>query len=174
MKTIEKVAEAKKSISSDEPRLICFVCTGNTCRSPMAEAFLNHRARVPELCSALGERSDLRAISRGLYAMGAPIAENAVAVLEEAGIPSLPDNPYREHISKTIDDETAEAADLIVGMTDSHVFSLLSLYPQFASKITRMPLSVSDPFGGDMDAYRACLTDISRGIDILFFGGDES
>ncbi len=148
MNTMEIVA--KKEGDCTEVRVICFICTGNTCRSPMAEAVLNHRA------------SHLKAISRGLCAMGDPIAENAEMALEEIGI-RCPD-----HISKPLDDETAKTADLLVGMTDSHVFSLLSLYPEYASKITRMPAAIPDPFGGDMDTYRVCLAEISRGIDLMF------
>ena len=163
----EKKGEIKKEPNS---LLVCFVCTGNTCRSPMAAALLNHMARLPEICSACDvDTIRIKAVSRGLYATGEPIAENAVKALEEADIPSLPDNPYLEHVSKTIDDEVVKACDLIVGLSDSHVLSLLSLYPMHASKITGMPHSISDPFGGDLDTYRECLAEIKRGIETLFF-----
>ncbi len=172
---MEDVVVLKKSKKSgatpSDPRLVCFVCTGNTCRSPMAAAVLNHLARVPEL-GAVCELPTLRAVSRGLAAHGEPIAANAAKALSDAGIPSLQDNPYREHTSAAIDEETLQRADLIVGMTDAHVFSLLSLFPAYASKITRMPTAISDPYGGDLDEYKACLAELRRGIDILFFGGD--
>lgn len=165
--TLEKKSEIKKEPNS---LLVCFVCTGNTCRSPMAAALLNHMARLPEICSACDVNATrIKAISRGLYATGAPIADNAVQALEEAEIPSLPDNPYLEHVSKTIDDEVAEKCDLLIGLSDSHVFSLLSLYPTYASKITRMPSGISDPFGGDLDTYKECLAEIKKGIETLFF-----
>ena len=164
---IEKKGEIRKEPDSF---LVCFVCTGNTCRSPMAAAVLNHVARLPEICSACDvDAMRIRAISRGLYATGEPIADNAVQALEDADIPSLPDNPYREHVSKTVDEEVMETCDLIVGLTDNHVFSLLSLYPAYASKVTGMPHGISDPFGGDLDTYKECLAEIKKGIELLFF-----
>ena len=165
------VAEKKSEIRKEpDSLLVCFVCTGNTCRSPMAAAVLNHMARLPEICSAFDvDATRTRAISRGLYATGEPIANNAVRALEDADIPSLPDNPYLEHISKTVDEEVVKKCDLIIGLTDSHVFSLLSLYPAYASKITGMPCGISDPFGGDLDTYKECLAEIKKGIEALFF-----
>ncbi len=173
MKTMEIPAQKKCDGQSPVPRLICFVCTGNTCRSPMAEAMARHLLRLPELCAGCGMEAPT-VMSRGLYAGGEPIARNAVRALEEAGVPSSADNPYREHISQNLDEATADAADLLVGMTDSHVFALLSAFPMHASKITRMPTPIPDPFGGDLDEYRACLAAITRGLEALFFGGDET
>ena len=172
-KVMENIAVAEKRDEiKKEPNslLVCFVCTGNTCRSPMAAALLNHMARLPEICSACDVNATIiKAVSRGLYATGEPIADLAVQALEEADIPSLPDNPYLEHVSKTIDDEVVEKCDLIIGLSDSHVLSLLSLYPAHARKITGMPHSISDPFGGDLDVYRECLAEIKKGIEIFFF-----
>lgn len=166
----EKRGDLKKQLNS---LLVCFVCTGNTCRSPMAAAVLNHLARLPEICTACDVNAlHIRAISRGLYATGEPIAAGAARALEEADIPSLPDNPYLEHVSKTVDDEVMRACDIVVGLSDSHVLSLLSLYPECASKITGMPKGISDPFGGDLDEYKACLTEIQKGIGALFFHED--
>lgn len=154
--------------------LVCFVCTGNTCRSPMAAALLNHMARLPEICSACDISTlRIRAISRGLYATGEPIAQNAAQALAEANVPSLPDNPYLDHISKTLDDETMKQCDCIIGLSNNHVLSLLSSYPEHASKITGMPKSISDPFGGDLDAYKNCLAEIKKGIMALFFSEES-
>ena len=173
---IDDIAVAKRKIElyqEPDSLLVCFVCTGNTCRSPRAAAALNHMARLPEICTACDVNAlRIKAISRGLYATSEPIAENAATALEEADIPSLPDNPYREHLSKTVDGEVMKACDVIVGLSDSHVLSLLSLYPEYASKITGMPKSISDPYGGDLDEYKACLTEIQNGLKALFFRED--
>ena len=82
--TQERRAEAALSdLSLERPTLVCFVCTGNTCRSPMAEAVVNHLFRVPPVCTACDmsrvlSTPSVRATSAGLYGAGDPIAENAV------------------------------------------------------------------------------------------------
>ena len=57
---------------------VLFVCTGNTCRSPMAQGLMNHLSNEKELA--------VQATSAGLAADGEPIAENALAALQELGI----------------------------------------------------------------------------------------
>ena len=97
-------------LALERPTLVCFVCTGNTCRSPMAEATVNHLFRVPPVCTACDMQRVLsmpsvRATSAGLYGAGDPIAKNAVRALEAADIPSTPDNDYKNHISRPINPE---------------------------------------------------------------------
>ena len=155
------------------PVTVCFVCTGNTCRSPMAAAVLNHLFRIPPVCTACDmdkvlSARQIRATSAGLYAMGDPIARHAVEALARAEIPSTPDNDYKGHISRPINPEIMENADLVVGLTDSHVMQLLGWFPAYASKITRMPEAIPDPFGGDLEDYEECLAAITDGIRAMF------
>ena len=170
--TQNKPVASLLTLGEGKPARVCFVCTGNTCRSPMAEAVFNHIFRVPEICSAcdpgkLLARS-VRAESAGLFALGDPIAENAVKALEAAGIPSRPDNDYRGHISRSINAEIMEECDAVIGLSGSHAMQLMSFFPQYASKITSMPRSIPDPFGGDLEDYRACLAAITEGIREMF------
>ena len=159
--TQNKPAASLLTLGEGKPARVCFVCTGNTCRSPMAEAVFNHIFRVPEICSAcdpdkLLARS-VRAISAGLFALGDPIAENAVKALEAAGIPSRPDNDYRGHISQSVNVEIMEECDAVIGLSGSH-----------ATKITCFPFDSPDPYGGDEEDYALCLAAIRRGIGEMF------
>ena len=93
--------------------------------------------------------------------------------LEEAGIPSLSDNYYRGHISRSIDHEIMESCDVIVGITSEHAVRLIAAYPQYASKITCFPEDIPDPFGGSLEQYKACLAAIQKGIIKLFFPEED-
>ena len=176
MPTLTEAPRAERllgDLAFERPTTVCFVCTGNTCRSPMAEAVFNHIFRVPPVCTACDmekvlSAKSLRAISAGLYAMGDPIAKNAILALEDAGIPSAPDNDYKNHVSRPINPEIMEECDLVVGLTESHALQLMGWFPQYASKITSMPRSIPDPFGGDLEDYRACLAAITEGIREMF------
>lgn len=154
------------------PRRILFVCTGNTCRSPMAAALLNDLAHPREICSAAGEvaRSRYVACSAGLYANdGEPITPAAASALQEAGVVSRPDNDYLSHRARTVDAEMVAEADEIVGLTASHAMQLLLRFPEAASKIRTLPVDISDPFGGDAAAYRDCLSRLRYAIELAYF-----
>ena len=142
---------------------VCFVCTGNTCRSPMAAAVYNH----------LNKGRDRYAVSMGLYAHeGMPISENAVRALESQGIISDRDNPYAEHTARSCSPEALSGCDVIVGISEAHTLELIARYPELASRIYSMPSPISDPFGGDLEIYKNSLDDIICGIK-EFFGIDD-
>ena len=157
---------------------VCFVCTGNTCRSPMAAAVANalaakQRENFPEAVRDCLSPS-VEAISAGLAACeGEPIAKNAVAALEEANVAPVPEHDYRAHTAHMLTPEVAEACDLMVGLSGSHVMGLLMQYPQFAGKITGMPKEISDPWGQDLSVYKACLAEITEGVKALLFSSEK-
>ena len=174
MKTLDATSPAPTKFSHANPMRVCFVCTGNTCRSPMAEAVLNHKTRIIEGCSAcdpeeMFKKKPIRATSAGLFALGDPINPLAVEALEKAGIPSLSDNYYRGHVSRSLDAETLEACHLIIGLTGDHAMRMMAMYPAYASKITCFPEDIPDPYGGTAEDYDRCLGAIRRGIDDMFF-----
>lgn len=158
--------------SASKPLRVCFVCTGNTCRSPMAAAVANAFSQGgSESSSEKPETLQVHvlATSRGLYAEeGAPISENAVLALEELGVRPCPDADYHRHTARTIDEEDARANDLLVAVSRRHANELLFRFPFAASKIICMPCEITDPWGGDLSCYHRCLADIIKGVAQLF------
>ena len=139
---------------------IYFVCTGNTCRSPIAAAIANKHFTE----NSLG----FIAHSRGVAAGSAPASENASAVISGLGL-SLTD-----HISRRISAEDVLAAHSIITMTNFHKAFVLSNFADCAEKvytlgeISSAGLDISDPFGGNLPAYQACMEQI-YGLLLLWF-----
>ena len=161
----------ERHVSTDvqevQPFRVLFVCTGNTCRSPMAEAVANAWAHRQ------GKR-DLRAYSAGLFATeGEAISPYSLQALEKRGIEPVGGRDYRRHTAHNLSAEEVSSYDLLVGMTDSHVMQLMMCFPQVADRIVRMPLPISDPYGGSPEIYEACLEEIVTGIGDLLFSGER-
>ena len=164
---------AKQIQENDAPRRILFVCTGNTCRSPMAAALLNEMARPRELCSAKGElcvTPRFVASSAGLYASeGDPITPAAADALRESGVMPRPDNDYTAHRARLVRAELVAEADEIVGLTASHAMQLMLRFPEAASKIRTLPMDIADPYGGTQEIYRTCLAQLRYALELAYF-----
>lgn len=169
---MEQTLDVKQTAKTDSPRKILFVCTGNTCRSPMAAALLNDMARPREICSAQGELCAVPhfvASSAGLYAStGDPITPAAADALQAQGIVSRPDNDYLSHRARLVNEEMMAQADEVVGLTASHAMQLMLRFPEAAEKITTLPMDVSDPYGGSLEVYSACLAQIKLCLELAF------
>ena len=171
----EPILQKDASNGGIEPLRVCFVCTGNTCRSPMAAAVANALALRIAKENGNSESSAIVAASAGLYAMdGDPIAEHAVEALELAEIEAVAGRDYHLHTAHTLTAEEAERYDLLVGLGAGHCMELLMRFPQVAQRIVGMPNPIADPFGGDLEVYRLCLRQITDGVRALLFSSYES
>ena len=167
--TAELVGLQGNAVGEPQPRRLLFVCTGNTCRSPMAAALLNHLARARE--------GELVAASAGLYArQGDLITTAAAEALAEAGVPCTPQNDYRAHRARRISAELVKEADEVIAITGGHAMELIMRFPEHAAKIGTLGVDIPDPFGGDDEVYRRCLdmlTSVIRRKWLLEENNDE-
>ena len=138
--------------------LIVFVCTGNVCRSPMAEYLLRGR---------LDEGLDWRVASAGLSAVdGMPASRAAVTILAERHIDLGP------HRSRSLGGDLVDAADLIVVMTASHRDQMRAMFPGSEGKVSLLksfdPAAVNedvlDPIGQPPDTYRMICREIAAAL----------
>jgi protein-tyrosine-phosphatase len=142
----------------DRPLRVCFVCTGNTCRSPMTAAVTNH------LCAGR-----VNAVSCGLYPhIGSPISPGAVTALKSAGIPSTDDNNYEHHTAREATLPLLSPCDRIYGMSDRHTMLLLTEFPELATKIYSLPKDIRDPWNGSQETYDLCLAKITDCVKEIF------
>jgi protein-tyrosine phosphatase len=130
---------------------ILFVCSGNTCRSPMAEAIA--RKYLAERLSVSPEDLELKGvnvISAGSYAMpGARAAAPAVEALGAMGM------DLSRHRSRPLSVELIHQADMIFTMSQNHARAVASLVPAAADRVSTLDPEgdIEDPIGGDVPLY---------------------
>lgn len=144
-------------------RLILVVCSGNTCRSPMAQGLARQvLARRKGLSESELESTGWRIESAGLFAApGAPPAQEAVEAMARQGL------DIRGHRARPLTLQMVREADVIYCMTRGHVQAVLEMDPSAASKV--MPLDpagdIEDPIGSDLTIYQRCAETIRRGLE---------
>jgi protein-tyrosine phosphatase len=135
-------------------RIILFVCTGNTCRSPLAEA-LAKKLLSDRLGCSVGELPGrgFWVVSAGVAASaGSPAAAESIAVAEELGC------DLGNHESRPVNPQLLAAADDVVAMTWSHAHALASRYPGIGPTPTLLcgEEDLDDPIGSGLGVYREC------------------
>lgn len=148
-----------------EAGLIVAVCTANICRSPMAEALLQHALKAQS-----APLRDWRVVSAGVAASrGDSASANSVAALKKVGL------DLSGHRSQPLTPELADRAGLILVMTESHrdminllfapapenVFLLREFMPAGASR------EIVDPYGASLRAYETCRDEIVEAVPSL-------
>lgn len=143
-------------------KYITFICTGNICRSPMAERLLQQ-----ELKSKPEPLNSLKVISTGLYASGnMPASEKAVALLKKSGI------DLTDHRSQPLTQAIIDQSLALFVMTEQHRQSLKQRFKKTTPYVylTReflgnsKEVEVADPYGSSLEAYEVCRDDIVESI----------
>ncbi len=131
-------------------QVITVVCTGNVCRSPMAERLLQHAlAAQPEPLSSI------RVYSAGVSAFpGDPASRHAVEALRKVKL------DLTDHRSRPLSGQLVEISDLLLTMTSSHKDIIEARFPELKAPVFRFrewvdggPREVPDPFGGPLEYY---------------------
>lgn len=132
---------------------LLLVCTGNTCRSPMAEALAR---------DLLKDQPGVTVGSAGVCAgLGQPATREAVAAMRALGL------DLTRHRSRPLDEALIEAADQIYTMTASHRRAVLEISPKAEVKVQSLDPAgdISDPIGGILLVYKETAEQIRRALE---------
>jgi protein-tyrosine phosphatase len=132
---------------------VLLVCTGNTCRSPMAEVLARE---------VLQDRQGVSVASAGVFAGdGNAATPEAVEAMRAMGLDLSP------HRSRGLTRQMIDEADQVYTMTASHRRAVLDLVPDAEIKVQRLDpdADIDDPIGGDLETYRATAEQIRAALE---------
>lgn len=151
---------------------ILFVCTGNTCRSPMAEALFNN--------AVLHSRLPYRVVSSssGLHAVrGDRVSPEVLSLLSQEGL------DLSEHSARQLNQTLVEDSDLILVMAGTHKHELCSIFPDAVNKTYLLkefagedhaPGDITDPLGQGLEKYQQVLEEIRQCIKKIISKMEDS
>jgi protein-tyrosine phosphatase len=142
--------------------MIVMVCTGNTCRSPMAEALLKKRLADKLGCKPEQLDEHVVVMSAGISAApGGRAAAEAAQTMRDRGLDLM------QHESQPLSARIVRFADLILTMTRSHRDAIVAQWPDAEPRIHVLSpgSDISDPIGGPLDLYRRCAEQIDAALE---------
>jgi protein-tyrosine phosphatase len=135
--------------------VIAVVCTGNTCRSPMAETLLREKIR-----EKFGSEDAVRVLSAGVAAGGGSGASpQAVEVMGARGL------DLTGHSSQQLDESIINVADLVLTMTRGHQRAILAAWPTMNDRVFTLRRDggdITDPVGMPVETYQQCADQIDQ------------
>ncbi len=143
--------------------MVLLVCTGNTCRSPMAEVLMRQLVakKLGHSESEL-EQHGMIVISAGIAAVqGSGPSHEAVMVMKEKGL------DLKKHESQPLTEKLVRHADVILTMTEGHRHAILRRWPESSTRThTLRPdgKDIQDPIGGSANVYRECAEEVQTAL----------